>query len=227
MTGQLPRFQSPALLQQALTHKSYSNEFPKFAHNERLEFLGDAILTFLCGDFLYKRYPAKSEGELTPLRAALVDAKQLAEFARSLNLGPQIRMSRGVEGSGGRTNLRLLSSAFEALIGAYFLDNDSDIEAVRAYITPLFESVVEQLAASAHQVNYKSRFQEWALANFGEIPEYTIIGQSGPDHARQFTAAVAVQGRVYGKGQGRRKQDAEKEAAKVALLKVISSQRSY
>ncbi|WP_346291894.1 ribonuclease III [Sphaerothrix gracilis] len=220
MTATLPAFKSPALLQQALTHKSYANEFPPALHNERLEFLGDAILTFLCGDFLYKRYPHKPEGELTPLRSALVDANQLGEFAKMLGLGDRLRLSRGVEGSGGRTNVRLLSSAFESLIGAYFLDSGSDVEAVRAYVIPLFESVVDRLAISATQINYKSRLQAWALATYGEIPTYTIVAQSGPDHARQFTAEVMIQDVVYGRGDGRRKQDAEKAAAQAALLKL-------
>ncbi|NJL88203.1 MAG: ribonuclease III [Leptolyngbyaceae cyanobacterium SM1_1_3] len=220
MSLKLPPFKSSALLQQALTHKSYTSEFPKIANNERIEFLGDAILTFLCGDFLYKRYPGMSEGELTPLRAALVDAKQLGEFARMLDLGTKLHMSRGVEGSGGRTNMRLLSSAFEAVVGAYFLDSDSDVEAVRAYIAPLFSLVVDQLAIAVQTTNYKSRLQEWALAKFGEIPRYVIAGQSGPDHDRQFVAEVFIQDTLHGQGQGRRKQDAEKEAAKAALDKV-------
>ena len=201
-----------------MTHKSYANEYPAAGgHNERLEFLGDAILTFLSGELLYKRYPNKSEGELTPLRAALVDEKQLGKFAVALNLDQHLRLSKGVERSGGRTNARLLSSAFEAMIGAYFLDANSNIQVVRAYVEPLFESVVDTLAVSAPNVNFKSRFQAWALEVVGEIPEYVIIDETGPDHAKEFTAEVQVKGRVYGQGRGRKKQEAEKQAAQNAL----------
>ncbi|ASC69448.1 Ribonuclease [Halomicronema hongdechloris C2206] len=217
----LPRFQNPALWQQAMTHSSYANESPDSgANNERLEFLGDAILTFLSGEFLFQRYPNWSEGELTPLRAALVDQQQLGQFAQQLNLGQQLRLSRGVEGSGGRTNPRLLSSAFEALIGAYFLDSGADMAQVRQYVVPFFESVIAERVASVQQLNPKSRLQEWALSHLGEIPRYTIVAASGPDHAKQFVAEVRLQGTPYGRGSGHRKQEAEKEAARQALKRL-------
>lgn len=214
----LPIFQNDELFQRSLTHSSYINEHPEAGEdNERLEFLGDAVLNFLSGEFLYKRYPQKPEGELTPLRSALVDEQQLAKFAIALNLGALMRLGRGAEINGGRENPNLLSSTFEALIGAYFLDTDSNIESVRNYVEPLFQAVVDHLVISAPQINFKSRFQAWALAEVGENPKYTIIGQSGPDHAREFTAEVRVADRKYGEGRGRRKQDAEKSAAKQAL----------
>lgn len=213
----LPRFRDPALLVQAMTHRSYVNEHQGMAHNERLEFLGDAVLNFLSGEFLFKRYPQRPEGELSALRSALVDEKQLAEFAQELDLAQGLKLGKGAEREGGRQNANLLSSAFEAMIGAYFLDADSDVEVVRSFVEPLFEAVIDTLAVAASQVNYKSRFQEWALMKLGKNPEYVIIRQSGPDHAREFTAEVRVVGRKYGEGQGRRKQDAEKAAAKAAL----------
>jgi ribonuclease-3 len=214
----LPAFRYPALLHQALTHSSYVKEHPEVqTHNERLEFLGDAILNFLSGEFLYKRYLEKPEGELTPLRSALVDERQLAEFAIALNLGAQLRLGKGAEQEGGRQNTNLLSSTFEAVIGAYFLDADSNIAVVRAYVQPLFESVVVSLSAVASTINYKSRLQEWALANGYEHPKYVILSQSGPDHARVFVAEVQVQGKPLGRGIGRRKQDAEKDAARDTL----------
>jgi len=217
----LPTFQNPALWHQAMTHTSYANEYADSgADNERLEFLGDAILTFLSGEFLFQRYPDWSEGELTPLRAALVDQHQLAQFAQQLNLGQQLRLSRGVEASGGRHNLRLLSSAFEALIGAYFLDTGSDMARVRQYVMPFFESVIAERVASVPQMNPKSRLQEWALSHGGEIPRYTIVEASGPDHAKQFVAEVRLQGTAYGRGRGHRKQEAEKEAARQALRRL-------
>jgi ribonuclease-3 len=214
----LPLFRDHTLLQRSLTHSSYINEHPDAgADNERLEFLGDAVLNFLSGEFLYKRYPEKPEGELTPLRSALVDEPQLAKFAIALNLGSLMRLGRGAEINGGRENPNLLSSTFEALIGAYFLDTGSNVELVRAYVEPLFQAVMDYLVVSAAQVNFKSRFQAWALAEVGENPKYAIIDQSGPDHAREFTAEVRVAEHKYGEGRGRRKQDAEKSAAKQAL----------
>lgn len=214
----LPPFCNLELLQQALTHSSYVNEHPEVqTHNERLEFLGDAILNFLSGEFLYKRYPNKTEGELTPLRSALVDEKQLAEFAIGLDLGVQMRLGKGAEQEGGRQNANLLSSTFEAVIGAYFLDADSDISLVRNYVKTFFEAVVEDLSIVAPAINYKSRLQEWSLANSNENPKYSILSQSGPDHARVFVAEVQVQGKALGCGTGRRKQDAEKDAAREAL----------
>lgn len=214
----IPHFRDRPLLRQALTHRSYINEHPEAGdHNERLEFLGDAVLNFLSGEFLYKRYPHKPEGELTPLRSALVDEQQLSKFAVLLNIGEQMRLGKGAEINGGRQNPNLLSSAFEAVVGAYFLDADSDIDAVRDFITPLFETVVDDSEVAAQTINFKSRFQEWALANIGENPRYQIVAQSGPDHAKEFTAEVWVKNQRYGVGSGRRKQDAEKAAALNAL----------
>lgn len=204
-----------------MTHRSYANEQAgAIDHNERLEFLGDAVLNFLSGNYLFQTFPSSPEGDLTRLRAALVDETQLAKFAIALNLGSQIRLGRGAEREGGRQNANLLSCAFEALIGAYFLDVGSTIQPVQTYVVPLFDSVVEDLAIAAPKINYKSRFQEWALREFGEIPTYSIIHQCGPDHAREFTTEVAVKHRVYGTGTGRRKQDAEKQAAEDALRRL-------
>lgn len=218
----LPKFQNAALFDQAMTHRSYLNEHPEIAvHNERLEFLGDAILNFLSGEFLYRHYPHKPEGELTPLRSLLVDEQQLANFARLVSLGNWLKLGNGAERDGGRQNANLLSSAFEAMIGAYFLDADAEnaagISAVQVYMEPLFATVTTQLDTVSLNINYKSRLQEWALAKHGEIPQYVITGQSGPDHAKAFIAEVSVQGHYLGNGTGRRKQDAEKAAARDAL----------
>ena len=225
----LPPFRDRALLQQALTHRSFLNEHPEVKdHNERLEFLGDAILNFLSGEFLYQRFPDKPEGELTPLRSTLVDERQLAEFAQWLELGSLLRLGRGAELEGGRQNANLLSSAFEAVMGAYLLDNQTDrqseIQPVRDYIRPFFAIVVERLAVDASAnyaiANYKSRLQEWALAQGGENPKYAIVRESGPDHAKTRVAVVQIGDKSYGEGQGRSKQDAEKEAARDALEKL-------
>lgn len=218
-TFHLPDFSNTNLWQLAITHKSYAKEH-ECEDNERLEFLGDAILTFLSGEYLYQRYPDRPEGELTPLRAALVDENQLSHFASQLHLEKYLRLSRGAENSDSRNSKRVLCSTFEALIGAYFLDSDQDMDVLRAYVTPMFDSVSDNVSETAIHVNYKSRFQTWALEQLGEVPSYEIIAATGPDHAKEFTAEVRVKSLLYGRGKGRRKQDAEKKAAKAALKKV-------
>ena len=219
---QLPIIKNETLRLNALTHRSYINEYPKAGeHNERLEFLGDAILGFVVGELLYKRYPDLSEAHLTRLRSNLVDEKQLAKFANQLGIGDLMRLGKGADKEGGRQNPALLSDTFEAYIGAYFLE--SGIDAVRDFIHPLFRRVADSIvfqpsdAEPKNLVDAKGRFQQWTLANFVQNPEYFIIDESGPDHAKEFTAEVRVNGKVYGVGTGRRKQDAEKRAAEAAL----------
>jgi ribonuclease III len=222
---QIPRFQNSQLWQQAITHCSYINEHPELGDdNERLEFLGDAILTFLSGEFLYQRYPDKAEGELTALRSALVDERQLAEFAGWLNLGPELRLSRGAELQRGRDNPNLLSSAFEAIVGAYFLDRQGDIAPVRDYVEPFFNAVIDRLNQPTDR-NPKSQLQQWALATYQQVPTYRLVEAIGPDHDRRFTSEVWVGTQRLGQGQGRRKQDAEKEAAR-QVLSQLDAERS-
>ncbi|MEX0268299.1 ribonuclease III [Leptolyngbyaceae cyanobacterium UHCC 1019] len=217
---QLPKFKKASLLQQALTHRSYINENPALEDNERLEFLGDAVLNFISGNFLFWRYPNQAEGKLTMLRSQLVDQTQLAKFAIALDLGSQMRLGKGADRDGGRTNPNLLSSTFEAMIGAYFLDCNSDVAKVQQYVEPFFESVCDRQTATAATINFKSRFQEWALANGSENPQYVILSESGPDHDKNFWAEAQVSGKVYGRGMGHKKQEAEKNAAKEALKKL-------
>lgn len=224
MQQKLPDIKNKKLLQQALTHRSYVNEHPEEEDNERLEFLGDAVLGFLVGELLYKTYPEMSEAHLTRLRSKLVDETQLANLAKELTLGQLMRLGKGAEKDRGRESSSLLSDTFEAIIGAYFLE--SGIEAVRDYIKPLFMSVAGKILASPPNTNSKNlvdsknRFQQWALANKGENPQYQIIEESGPDHAKEFTAQVSVRDIVYGIGKGRRKQEAQKRAAESALKKL-------
>ncbi|MGK7926992.1 MAG: ribonuclease III [Spirulina sp.] len=220
----IPPIQNPDLCKQAFTHRSYVNEHPEDGEdNERLEFLGDAILGFLIGELLYQRYPQMNEAQLTRLRSALVDEKQLANLAKKIQLGDRLRLGKGAEKDGGRHNDSLLSDTFEALIGAYFLD--SGLEAVRGYIEPLFLETSDRLASPQSKtraktlIDSKNRFQQWVLQEFGENPEYFLIQESGPDHAKQFTVGVRVKGktRVFGVGTDKRKQEAEKRAAEDAL----------
>ncbi len=219
MTGiQLPVFRNATLLEQALTHRSYIHEHPGSGkHNERLEFLGDAVLNFLSGEYLFQRYPEKPEGELTPLRSALVDEFQLSKFASQLDLGERLRLGKGAQRQGGRQNPNLTSCAFEAVIGAYFLDQDSKMSPVRQWIIPFFDTVVDEMALVAPLLNTKSLLQAETQRRVQENPTYRIVDESGPDHNRQFVAEVWAGGLCLGRGQGKRKQDAEKAAAKDAL----------
>jgi ribonuclease III len=225
MARQLPPISDRLLLERALTHRSYVNEYPESSgNNERLEFLGDAVLGFLIGELLYQKYPQMNEAQLTRLRSQLVDEQQLGQLGSELGLGNLMRLGKGAEKDRGRQNLSLLNDTFEAIIGAYFLE--SGIEAVRNYIYPLFESLAENLvevqtkAKIDNFVDSKNRFQQWALANQGENPKYTIVNEFGWDHAKEFTAEVSVKGCVYGVGKGKRKQEAQKRAAEVALKKL-------
>jgi ribonuclease III len=222
---ELPPFRDRTLFYRALTHRSYINENPgESDHNERLEFLGDAILGFVVGELLYTRYPEMSEAQLTRLRSALVDEKQLSKFAISLGLGNLMRLGKGAIKDKGRHNPSLLSDTFEAIIAAYFLE--SDIDAVCDYVKPMFIAIADSIvfpqsdAEPKNLVDPKNQFQQWALEKYGQNPQYFIIDESGPDHAKEFTSEVRVDGKVYGVGKGRRKQDAEKRAAENALAKL-------
>ncbi|MGK7935619.1 MAG: ribonuclease III [Xenococcaceae cyanobacterium] len=222
MDPTIPPISDRQLFEQALTHRSYVNENSAVKeHNERLEFLGDAVLGFLVGEMLYKLYPYMSEAQLTRLRSKLVDEQQLSKLGKKLKLGELMRLGKGAEKDRGRENPSLLNDTFEAIIGAYFLD--AGIEAVRDYIQPLFKSLSEELVntqpnnETTNFVDAKNRFQHWALANHKENPVYTIIAESGPDHAKEFTAQVSVKGKIYGLGKGSRKQEAQKRAAEFAL----------
>lgn len=212
-----PIFKDKSLWQQAMTHRSFANEQAEtVVHNERLEFLGDAILTFLSGDYLYRRYPHKPEGELTKIRAALVDQPQLSHFAKTLKLEQDLRLGIGAEKEGGRDSPRLLCSAFEAVIGAYFLDVRRDIATVGTYVIPFFDTVVDSVAAQGAKDD-KTRLQEWSQKMLGAVPQYVAIDSSGPDHDKEFVVEVQIAGQSYGQGRGKSKQKAQKAAASATL----------
>lgn len=215
-------FRNEKLLRLALTHRSYVNEnLEESEHNERLEFLGDAILNFLSGEYLYRRHPDRGEDELTRRRSALVDEKQLAKFAIEVGLDFRMRLGKGAIRDGGYQNPNLLSSTFEAVVGAYYLDNNSDIEAVRAIVEPLFASVPEQVVVTRSNVDSKNRFQEWVQSTgITNPPKYDTKQIGGPSHAPEFIAKVLVEGKEYGEGKGRNKKEAEKAAAEDALTKL-------
>jgi ribonuclease-3 len=207
-------FSNLALLTRALTHRSYLNENANaLEDNERLEFLGDAVLDFVVGAWVYNRFPEMREGELTKLRSAIVRNEQLAVFARRLNLGSALRLGRGEFASGGRQRDGLLGSLFEALVGALYLD--AGLGAVDAFVDPLLEEAQQFLLDEIHDP--KSQLQEWAQAQKMGTPQYVTIGSTGPDHAKVFEVEVRIQGTTYGRGHGSSKQVAARIAAQVAL----------
>jgi len=222
--SQLPTFRHPELWERALTHRSYGHEHPNWGDdNERLEFLGDAVLGFLVGKLLYERYPDRREGELSHLRAALVNNQhQLAELAVQLGLDRWVRLGKGAERQGSRRNPEILSDTFEAVVGAYYLD--AGIEAVESFLQVLFLPLAERAARSTGpDINAKGRLQEWALAHAGELPHYAIVSEVGQDHAKQFAAEVRIAGERYGTGSGPSKKAAEKAAARAALEAVAGA----
>ena len=218
-------FKNQALLARALTHRSYVNEHPEeLEDNERLEFLGDAVLDFLCGAWLYNHYPEMREGELTRMRSALVRTEQLAEFARSLSLGPALRLGHGEIVGKGRERDLLLCATFEALVGAIYLE--SGIETTLDFIQPLLAKAVIPLLKEADSRDPKSRLQEWSQARHLGIPEYVIVQTSGPDHEPLFIVEVRIKADVYGRGSGQNKAAAERMAALKAFEFINSSSHS-
>jgi ribonuclease-3 len=210
------RFANLSLLARALTHRSYLNENTNaMEDNERLEFLGDAVLDFIVGAWVYHRCPEMAEGDLTRLRSALVRNEQLADFARRLDLGRGLRMGRGEEASGGRERDGVLGSTFEALVGAMYLD--SGLRVVEQFMEPLLEGVRERVMMRAEIYDPKSRFQEWAQSAKLGTPRYVTISTSGPDHAKVFDVEVRIKEQAYGKGSGPSKQIAAQIAAQTAL----------
>ncbi len=210
------------LICRALTHRSYLNENPDaLEDNERLEFLGDAVLDFVVGAWLYNHYPEMAEGELTRMRSALVRTEQLAAFARQIELGRAIRLGRGEAESGGRERAALLCATFEALVGALYLD--AGIAAVRRFIAPLLESSAPVIYASGGLHDPKSRLQEWAQGCGNGAPIYRTVAEHGPDHNKTFDVEVLVNGQVMGRGSGHSKQAAAKQAALDALNRLNHS----
>jgi len=209
-------FTSPLLLSRALTHRSYLNEHPEaIEDNERLEFLGDAVLDFLVGAWLYNRFPEMSEGELTRLRSALVRTEQLAEFAKQIDLGSVMRLGRGESQAGGSQRIALLCATFEALVGALCLD--AGLEAVRRFVEPILEPVADQIIALHRDQDPKSVLQELVQSHGLEPPQYRTVAATGPEHEKVFEVEVSINGQVFGRGIGHSKQSAAKVAARAAL----------
>ncbi len=207
-------FQDKKLLELALTHSSYTNENARHCNNQRLEFLGDSVLSLLVAELLYKRFPEKDEGELTKLRSSLVCDRSLAAFGKQIHLGEKLVLGKGEEVSGGRTRTSNLEDAFEALVGAIYLDGG--LTKAREFVLQFIPDRIE-LEHLATQSDYKTTLQEIIQKNPEENISYVLIGESGPDHDKRFVSEVRLNSNVIGQGEGKSKKQAEQMAAKQAL----------
>jgi len=212
-------FKNKKLLIKALTHRSYLNEHPdkNLISNERLEFLGDAVLEFLVSHFFYLKFPDYSEGQLTRLRSKLVCDQSLARVAQKLNLGQYLLLGRGEELSGGRKNPSLLSNTFEALLGAIYLDQG--LKKAKEFVKKHLFSRIEKIKKIK---DYKSDFQIISQEKFKITPTYKTLKTTGPAHNRCFSVGVFLKNKLWGRGEGKSKQEAAQKAAKQALAKVKS-----
>ena len=211
-----PDFRNLLILSRALTHRSFLNEHPEaLEDNERLEFLGDAVLDFVVGAWLYNKYPEMPEGDLTRMRSALVHTAQLADFARMINLGQAMRLGRGETQAGGNDRSALLCDTFEAVIGALYLDQN--IDGVMKFIEPMLITASEDILENHKDEDPKSKLQEWAQGKGFQAPQYLTCNTSGPDHSKIFEVNVCINGSVHGNGTGYSKQAATKQAAINAL----------
>ncbi len=211
------QFANKALLKQAFTHRSFINENRDsgLAHNERLEFLGDAVLELVITDFLYAKMQDSDEGTLTSLRSALVNADTCAKVAQTLGANDFLLLSKGESKDTGRARSYILENTREAIIGAIYLDQNYD--AAKNFILAHIAPLADEIMATGTWIDAKSLFQERAQEKVGHTPVYKTVKEAGPDHDKRFTVAVSVQNTVYGEGEGKSKQDAEQAAAREAL----------
>ena len=209
------RFENISLLQNALAHSSYANErwHNGLMSNERLEFLGDSILGMTVADYLYRTFPDRPEGELTRMRADMVCEKTLAAVANRIGLGQHLLLGHGEEQGGGRSRDSILADAVESIIAACYLDGGFEAAAIFIKTFILCEVPVKKL----HNVDYKTTLQELVQQKKNQVLAYTLVGESGPDHDKQFVVEVSLNGKVVGKGSGRSKKKAEQDAARVAI----------
>ncbi|MGQ0848361.1 MAG: ribonuclease III [Actinomycetota bacterium] len=212
------QFDDRSLLESALIHTSYQSEHPETFHNERLEFLGDAVLALAVTTFVFREFEDMPEGEMAKVRAAVVNREELGGVARNIELGRFVLLGRGEESTGGREKPSILADTMEALIGAVYLD--AGYEKAANMVIRHWEGRIRETAARPGGADYKTRLQE-VLAATGLKPEYQVVG-AGPDHAKQFTALVYINGECVGKGVGPSKREAEQDAAQAALSHLAS-----
>jgi ribonuclease-3 len=208
------RFKDINLITEALTHKSFKKPY----NNERLEFLGDAVLDLIVGEYLFRKFPNKDEGILSKIRASLVNEKGFTRLATNINLGNSILISTAEENNGGRTKPSLLSNAFEAVIGAIYLE--SGLNVASKIVINLIERSYKSIDLNSLSKDFKTALQELTQAEFGETPNYELIKSFGPDHKKEFEIAVLLKNRVIASAIGRSKKDAQQRAAYIALQKL-------
>ncbi len=204
-------FENKNLIIEALTHKSYKKPY----NNERLEFLGDAVLDLIVGEYLFVNFPKSDEGELSKLRASLVNEKGFMMLANELDLGKYIFISNAEENNKGRLKPSLLSNAFESIMGAIYLE--SGLDKVREIVYKLFEDVYPVIDLGVLFKDYKTTLQEVTQAKFNQTPEYKLVDSFGPDHKKEFIISVEVEGKEYARARGNSKKQAQQNAAKIAL----------
>jgi len=213
---QIPTFNNQQLFEQAFTHRSFLNETKEEVEsNERLEFLGDSIISFVISQYLYNTYPKFDEGKLTNLRSLLVNTKSLAKIAQDLDFGKYLKLSKGEEDSRGRQNQSLLADSFEAFLGALFIDQG--IENTGKFILEIFTPMIEELIKESSFKDPKSLLQELVQSRKQNSPLYKVLQEFGPAHDRTFVMGVYVNNELVAKGEGKSKQEAEEDAAKFAL----------
>jgi ribonuclease III len=212
----------PELLERALTHRSYAYENGGLPTNERLEFLGDSVLGVIVTETLYRAHPDLSEGRLAKLRAAVVNARALADVGRTLGLGDHVRLGRGEESTGGRDKPSILSDTVEAVIGAVYIDAGFDV--ATQVVHRLFDPVIAAASQMGAGLDWKTSLQELAADTALGVPEY-LIEEAGPDHQKTFTARVRVGAEIYGSGAGRSKKEAEQQAAETAYQEIQAATR--
>ncbi|ABB45298.1 RNAse III [Sulfurimonas denitrificans DSM 1251] len=205
------KFKNQKLIIEALTHKSHKQPYD----NERLEFLGDAVLDLIVGEYLFFKFASSDEGTLSKIRAALVNEDGFERLARSINLGEYIYLSNAEENNGGREKASLLSNAFEAMIGAIYLESGLDI--VKPIAIGIIERNYQEISLDSLFRDYKTTLQELTQARFGETPEYIVVASRGPDHKKEFEVAVIIEGKEYARAIGKSKKIAQQEAAEMAV----------
>ncbi len=207
-------FKNENLITEALTHKSYKKPY----NNERLEFLGDAVLDLIVGEYLFKKFENEDEGILSKIRASLVNEKGFTKLAQNINLGESIFISLAEENNGGRTKPSLLSNAFEAVVGAIYLE--SGLLTASKIVIELIEKSYDTIDLKSLSKDFKTALQELTQADYGETPNYKMIRSFGPDHKKEFEIAVELQNRILSSAIGRSKKEAQQKAAKIALEKL-------
>lgn len=217
-------FKKPELLAHALVHRSWlsGKDLPYWENNERLEFLGDSILNMLVTEYLYKTYPHLSEGELSKMKSVVVSGQALTKIARGWNLGAYLRVGKGEARNGGRNRDSLLEDAFEAILGAIYLD--SDIRQCRKFLERHIFPNIQEVVSEEDFINYKSALLEYMQARSLAPPDYELVSESGPEHCKEFEMTVVFEGVEYGRGKGASKKKAEQEAARKALEKLKSGE---